>query len=78
MVELPKSKGAKLVEVYRAHGELEALVVKGLLESNGIATILKSDAALSVHVLTVDGMGEVSVMVRESDAEAARQLIESR
>ncbi|MCK4963980.1 MAG: DUF2007 domain-containing protein, partial [Dehalococcoidia bacterium] len=44
--------GEKLVDVYRASGELEAHVIKGLLESNGIPCILKSDAASSVHAFT--------------------------
>ena len=64
-----------MTEVYRAAGEMEALVIKGLLESNGIPCFLKSDAAPSVHVLTVDGMGEVKVMVWESMVEAAKRLI---
>ena len=65
----------KLVAVYRAAGEIEAQVIKGLLESYGIYCILKSAAAPSVHIFTVDGMGEVRVMVRESVAERARSLI---
>lgn len=65
----------KLVDVYRASGEAEAHVIKGLLESNGIPCILRSDAARSVHVFTVDGMGEVAVSVPESMAEEARELI---
>jgi len=65
----------KLVEVYRAVGEAEAQIIKGLLESNGIPCLLKSNAAPSVHVFTVDGMGEVKVMVRESTAEEAKRLI---
>jgi hypothetical protein len=65
----------KLVEVYRAYGEAEALIIKSLLESNGIACILKSHAAPSVHVFTVDGMGEVKVMVEASKADAAKKLI---
>jgi hypothetical protein len=65
----------KLVEVYRAAGEAEALIIKSLLESNGIYSILKSNAAPSVHVFTVDGMGEVKVMVSESKAEEARSII---
>ena len=70
------SKSEKLVEVYKAAGELEALVIKGLLESNGICCFLKSHAAPSVHVLTVDGLGEFKVMVQESIAEKAKRLIE--
>ena len=65
----------KMVEVYRAAGEIEALVIKGLLESGGISCILKSNAAPSVHMFAIDGMGEVSVMVWESRAEEAKKLI---
>jgi hypothetical protein len=68
-------KEMKLVEVYRAVGEAEALIIKSLLESNDIPCLLKSHAAPSVHVFTVDGMGEVKVMVSESKAEEARRLI---
>jgi len=67
--------GEKLVEVYRASGEMAAHVIKGLLESNGIRCILKSDAAFSVHAFTVDGMGEVKVSVLESMAEEAKKII---
>ena len=62
------SKGKELVEVYKATGEAEAQVIKGLLESFGIPCLLKSQAAPSVHAFTVDGMGEVSVMVGQTMA----------
>ena len=65
----------QLVEVYRARGEAEAQVIKGLLESYDIPCVLQSNAAPSVHMFTVDGMGEVRVMVRESMADEARELI---
>ncbi len=68
-------KKGKLVDVYRASGETEAHVIKGLLESNGIPCILRSDAAFSVHAFTVDGMGEVVVSVLEAMAEEAREII---
>ena len=64
-----------MVEVYRAAGEAEAQIIKGLLESNGIYCLLKSNAAPSVHVFAIDGMGEVKIMVRESLAEKARWLL---
>ena len=69
------AKQIKLVEVYKAFGEAEALIIKSLLESNGIHSILKSHAAPSIHVFTVDGMGEYKVMVSESKAEEAKGLI---
>ncbi len=68
----------ELVEVYQAAGEAEAQVIKGLLESYGIPCLLKSKAAPSVHVFTVDGMGEVKVMVWESIAEEAKKLIKGK
>ncbi len=63
------------VEVYRARTQMEAQVIKGLLESFNIPCVLKSNAAPSVHVLTIDGMSAVSVMVMASLADEARQLI---
>jgi len=65
----------KLVDVYTANGEIEAHIIKGKLESNGIPCMLRSNAAGSVHVFTVDGMGEVKVAVLESQAEEARKLL---
>ena len=65
----------EMVEVYRATSEAEAQIIKGLLESYGISCLLKSNAAPSVHMFAVDGMGEVKVMVREEVAGKARELI---
>ena len=64
-----------LVEVYKARTYMEAQVIKSLLESFNIPCIFKSNAAPSVHVLTVDGMSEVRIMVLESNALKARELI---
>ena len=66
----------KMVEVYRAAGEMEAQVIKGLLESYGIPCLMKSSAAPSVHTFAVDGMGEVRIMVLESMAEKAKILVQ--
>ena len=69
--------GEKLVDVYRASGEAEAYIIKGKLEANGIPCLLRSNAARSVHMFTVDGMGEIKIAVNESMAEEARQVIEA-
>ncbi len=69
------SKEQKLVEVYRSASEVEAQVIKGLLESYDIPCLLQSHAAPSVHMFSIDGMGEVKVLVREEAAEEARRLI---
>ena len=65
----------KMVEIYDARNEMEAQVIKGLLESFDIPCFMKSNAAPSVHTFTMDGMGEVRIMVLESLAEKARELI---
>ena len=64
-----------MVEVYRAAGELEAQVIKGLLESYGIPCLLRGEAARTIYGLTVDGIGEVKIMVWDSMAEEAKRLI---
>ena len=69
-----KSK-EELVEVYKARTPMEAQVIKSLLDSFNIPSVLMSNAATSVHLLTVDGMSEVRVMVLESMAEQAKELI---
>ena len=76
----PEDAGAEpnrhLVEVYVAAGDEEGLVVKGLLESQGIDCSLSSDIPHSVLPLNVDGLGAVRVTVAEEDAERARQIIQ--
>jgi hypothetical protein len=64
-----------MVEVYHARNVMEAQVIKSLLESYDIPCLLKSNAAPSVHMFTMDGMAEVRVMVLDSMAEEARELI---
>ncbi len=66
-----------MVEVYKARTEMEAEVIKGLLESFGIASVLQSNSAPSVHMFTLDGLAEVRVMVLENVAEQAKALIVS-
>jgi hypothetical protein len=72
------NKSDKLVEVYKARTEMEAQIIKGLLESFGIHSTLKSNAAPSVHMFTFDGMAEVKVMVLDSRADEAKELIVSK
>ena len=72
---MSKTKHDKLVEVYKARTEMEAQVIRGLLDSFGIPSVLRSNSAPSVHMFTMDGLAEVKVMVLESKADEARQLI---
>jgi len=62
----------KLVKVFDSATEAEALVVRGLLDSAGIDSDLT--AAEEVEDL-VPGFGGMILLVREEDAERARNLI---
>ncbi len=68
----------ELVEVYRANGEMEAQVIRSLLEYHGIPCLLKGDAARNIYGLTVDGIAEVRIMVWERMADEARSLIKGK
>ena len=64
-----------LVTVYTASGQLQAQVFKTKLESAGIPVLLDYESAGLVLGITVDGLGEVRVMVPEDLAEEARALL---
>ncbi len=63
---------ANLVRVFDTEQESEAMVVQGLLESAGIDSQF-GDAENSPDVMPLGGVG---ILVREEDAEHARQIIE--
>ncbi len=66
----------KLVKVFDSEQESEAMIVKGLLDSAGIENDLASARLLQD---AFPGMGGMIILVREEDAEKARELIaESR
>ena len=64
-----------LVTVYTASGQLQAQVIKTKLESASIPALLDYESAGVVLGITVDGLGEVRVMVPEGLAEEARVLL---
>jgi hypothetical protein len=64
----------KLVKVFDSERETEALVVSGLLESAGIdCDVTSTDAAQNLY----PGVGGSIVLVREDQAEEARNIIEA-
>jgi len=70
----PPSDEPRLVELHRCD-QAEAVVVKSLLESEGIPTLLRSRLAHSVHPFTVGAQGEVVVLVPPSEVERATALL---
>jgi len=59
--------------VHSAAGQIEAHIIKGKLESEGIPVLLQYES--EIFGLTVDGMGQVRILVPESRAEEARAVI---
>lgn len=72
------AKKKDLVVVHVAQGELEANVMKSHLESEGIPVLLKYEAIGRVIGLTIDGLGEVRILVPKEFAEQAREIIKPR
>jgi len=64
-----------MTTVYRTAGLLQAEVIKGRLESAGIPAMLDYESAGRVFGITVDGLGEVRVLVPDEHAEDARELL---
>ncbi len=68
------NKTQKLVEVYKAANDIEAQVIKSLLESYGIPSFLKINVSPAAFGSM---MGGVKIMVLDSMADKARELIVS-
>jgi hypothetical protein len=66
---------SELVTVFSTADEAEAMVVQGLLESNGIESLL---ANLEAPQDVLPGVGGVAIKVRPSDADEAREIIEEQ
>ena len=66
---------AELSVIFRTQSDIEANVVRGLLETHGIQALLSSDVPHSVFPLAINGLGEVRLSVREDDAAKAQELI---
>jgi hypothetical protein len=64
-----------LVQVYVTSGLLQAEIIKGKLESNGIPALLKYESMGLVLGITTDGLGQVQVMVPADKAEQAYALL---
>lgn len=64
-----------LAVVFRTHSDIEAVIVRGLLESHGLYAAASSDLTHAVFPISIDGLGEVRIAVPASQAEEARAII---
>jgi ribonuclease-3 len=68
---------ADLVIIFRTHSDIEAQIVRGLLESHGVMSVISSDVPHSIFPLSVDGLNEVRIAVHASEAQEAERIIEA-
>jgi hypothetical protein len=61
--------------VYRAQGMLEAEAVKGRLETSGIPAAFDYESIGQTFGITIDGLGEVRILVPIERASEARELL---
>ena len=74
----PKDPESQFKEVVKAWGSAEAEVIKSFLNSHGIPCLLKGLVVQSVHPFTMDGLGEIKILVPEKDLALAEKLIKSQ
>jgi hypothetical protein len=65
------------IEILVTYDRIEAEIIKDLLESGGISVVVRS-SKVTPYPVNVGKMGEIKILVKSSDAEAAREVIESK
>jgi len=71
-------KDTELKELHKVWGPVEAEIVKGYLESNGIPCIFRGKVVQSVHPFSADGLGEIKIFVAEKDYSRAKKLLKKK
>ena len=64
------------IVVFTAQGELEETQVRSFLAAHDIATTTRGEALRKTHGLTLDGLGQVEILVAPEHEVAARRLLE--
>ncbi len=65
------------VLVDKVPGQLQAEIIKGLLEAQGVMVWLNQEGAAHGYALTVGTLGMVEVLVPTSEVEKARQVLDA-
>ena len=65
------------VVIFRTHSDIEAQVVRGLLETHGMMSVVSSDVPHSIFPLSVEGVSAVRISVHADDAEEAQRIIDA-
>jgi len=65
------------ITVHTAAGQLEAEIIRSLLQAQGLTVRLSQESAGAVYAFTVGPLGEVDVMVPETEVVKARDVLEA-
>jgi ribonuclease-3 len=65
-----------LVTVFRTRSDVEASIVRGLLEAHGVPSVVASPLPQSLFPMAVNTLGEIGIAVHEADAEEAQRIID--
>jgi ribonuclease-3 len=68
---------AELIVIFSTPSNIEAGVVRSLLEAHGIMAVASSGISHAVFPLSVDSASDVRISVHESDVDEARRIIDS-
>jgi vacuolar-type H+-ATPase subunit B/Vma2 len=67
----------KLIQVYSTEGQLEAEMIKGFLEAQGLNVTLSQESIGRTLGLSAGRLGQVKVLVPESQVTSAVELLEA-
>jgi hypothetical protein len=67
----------KLIQVYSTEGQLEAEMIKGFLEAQGMNVVLNQESIGRTYGLTAGRLGQVKIFVPESQVEEAISILEA-
>ncbi len=65
----------EIVELTSVQGEMEANIIRGVLRAEGVESMSRGDMVQSVHPITVDGLGKITIYVRKEDLVKARVVL---
>src|SRR4029079_17981586 len=65
------------VVIFRTHSDIEAQIVRGLLETHGMMSVISSDTPHAIFPLSVEGVSAMRIAVHPDDAEEAQRIIDA-
>ena len=67
-----------MIHIYSTNDNGEAMVIKSLLEAEGIECDVVQESVGNIYKLVTDGLGELKIYVPEDKAEEAKALIDAK